>query len=225
MNILFSLCWLDEPGRLERNLKWLSYYRNIKSDLGYDQIILVDNASDIEELKKLKGHIIDAETRKVLHTELGTDLYIYRYGTHLPRISIWDIPYCWRGLEFMKTLLPKVDKILAIDTDCYVLTKKFATFLKDQNTGWVAPWCEKYGFPETSLFVLSKDSFHLLENFPIPSYNHYATASFETWIPFTDVLKTFKGSRYGETGETQLPEYDYYCQWGIHLPELVYEKT
>lgn len=220
--ILLSLCWLGEPSRLERNLEWLRYYRSIKDKIGFDEIILLDNASDIEELKKLKGTILNSKDESVIHWEAGSDLTIYRFDDHLARISAWDMPYHWRGFEYTKRLLPLADKFLFIDSDCYVLTSRFAEKIKSLSSGWISPWCKMYKFPETGLQILNKDSFNLFDKFPIPGYSHYITQSAETFYTFTGVIDA-TGDRHGEKGLPQTTDMDYYMQWHPSLPKMIFD--
>lgn len=220
--ILFSLCWIDDDEKLERNLRWLEYYRSIKQHLKFNEIVLFDNASDLNTLKLLGGTVIDADTLKVLH-EATSDLKIYRFNQHLARVSMWDIPYCWRGLNYLKTILASVDKVLLIDSDCYILKPNLARHLNNLTQGWEFMWCPTYRFPEASLSVLCKNSFHLLHNMKIPSYSHYLDKSFELYMPYTKVNTKFKGDRYGEKNIPQTSDMDFYCQASPKQPKLIWD--
>ena len=226
MNILFSLCWLGEPWRIDRYTKWLSYHLAIKDSLGFDKIVLLDNASDLNDLRKLGGTIMDEKGNLI---ELGNpDILIYRFDVHMPRTGIHEYPYCWRGLEYCKQLVTSlsINKILFIDSDFYILTKKLAQYIKTLDTGWISFWCHKYGWPEAALHILCKDTLSTLLNFPIPSFTHYNNRNMEELLPFTKVLKTeFKGDRYGEGAEPQKDDMDYYGQWGPGCPDMKFEGS
>ncbi len=223
--ILFSLCWVGEPHRLKRYEKWLDYNLKNQSTLGWDEIILVDNASPFEELRKLGGRIYNATTGELLEINGDRPIKIYRFHEFLARISIWDYPYCWRGLEYMQQHIigPEVDKIICLDSDFYALTYKIADYIKNLTTGWVAFWCPKYGFPETAFHVICKDAFSTVQRFPIPSYSHYKYATMEVLLPFTLVNKDFIGDRYGEGDLPQTVEMDFYGQTGPDGPNLEFD--
>lgn len=223
--ILFSLCWLGEPWRIERNLKWLEFNRKLKTELGYDKIVFVDNASTFSDLALLKGDVYNSNFE--LLQQGGSDLDIYRFEEHIPRTGIWEYPYCWRGVDFLKQIIThyKADKVIGLDTDFYILTPKLADYVRNLDAGWTSFFNHKYGFPEAAIHVLCKDSIDRLMNFPIPSYTHYNNQHMEWLLPFTQVLKTeFTGDRYGETVTQQTPEMDYYGQWQPGV-DLIFRKT
>lgn len=208
--ILFSLCWLGEPWRIERNIKWLEYHLPLKEKLGFDEVFLLDNASSPEDLKKLESF---------------PDVTIYRFDEHLPRTGIHQYPYCWRGLEHVKTLLPDLDKIIFLDSDFYITSGKFAKYIKDLDTGWTSTWCHKYGWPEAALHILCKDTFQSLIDLPIPNYTYYNDKNMEEILPFTKILRTeFTGDRYGEGNLPQTSEMDYYGQHQPGGPELRFNE-
>lgn len=226
MNILFSLCYLNDPGRLERNLKWIDYNLKIKDQLGFDKIVLVDNASDIEELKKLEGAIRNQSGDIIYRGAKENDVTIYRFDNHIPRTGVWEYPYCWRGLEFAQMLVRdmQINKVLFIDSDFYVLTPKLANYIKNLETGWVSWFCHKYGFPEAAMHILCKDTFNKLLAFPIPSYTHYNNQHMEWLLPFTQVHKEgFIGGRQGEGCEPQNPDHDFYGQWNTGCPDMEFD--
>lgn len=228
MTILFSLCWLGEPGRLERNLKWLEYHRKLKDKLGYDKIVLLDNASDLEELKKLGVTVYDEYGDLLYAPGEPTDTVVYRFYTHIPRTGVWQYPYCWRGLVYLKRVVRdlNVNKIIGLDTDFYVLTSKLASFMKTQSTGWTSFFCHKYGFPEAAMWVLCEDTMNSLLDFSVPSFTHYNDQHMEYLLPFTHVHKAmFTGDRYGEARDAQTVHMDYYGQWSPGCPDMVFDMV
>lgn len=224
MKILFSLCWLGEPWRIDRNIKWLEYHRKLKSELAYDLIVLVDNASDLEDLKKLGATVYD-EYGDLLHECPGSYTIVYRFYTHIHRTGIWEYPYCWRGLKYLQKLVRElnISKVIGLDTDFYVLTPKLAHYMRDLNSGWVSFFCHKYGFPEAAMWVLCQDSMDRLLAFPVPSFTHYNGRHMEELLPWTVVHKTgFVGDRYGEGRQLQEPWMDWYGQWTDGCPDMKY---
>ncbi len=226
MKILFSLCYLSAYERYKRNVQWLDYYKNLKDKLGYDKILFLDNASNMEQVLSLGGTVYD-EHKKLIHEAPESDLIVYRFDQHLPRVSVHQYPYIWRGIQYLQALIPEIgiDKILFIDTDVYILTSEFAQYLKELDSGWTSMWCKKYGFAETSLHVLCKDSMDLFLNFPVPSWTHYDGKPLEELLPFTKILKDrFKGCRYGEGAEPQTPDMHYYAQHNVgNCPKMIFD--
>lgn len=229
MTILFSLCYLGGNGedkehwRLERCLKWLNYMKPLQNEFGFDKIVLCDNASDENDLLKLHANIFEAETKKQLHSEIGSIIDVYRYKEFLPRLGMLDYPYCWRGMKFLQNYIKEksVEKVQMIDLDCYILSKRMANFFRDEKTGWQSFHCHKYDFPEAALQLLCKDSFETFCNFPINNFSQYKGLPQENLLPFTDVHKNkFIGDRYGEVKMKQQPQMDYYAQWNLDCDEM-----
>jgi hypothetical protein len=224
-SILFSLCWLDEPGRFERYQKWLKYHLSIQKQVGFDTIVLVDNASHINTLRKLCGKVIMYPQNYTIDDGNNENIRILRYSDHLPRSSHLSYPYCWRGIKTAQDLVlsnPDLEKIILLDSDCYICSQKMADFVKNHSAGWYAMWCELHSFPEAAFQIISRPSFDLLLNFPLPSYNHYDGQHMEEILPFTKVIKSFKGDRYGETNAEQTVDMDYYAQWHSGCKDIIW---
>lgn len=223
MNALISLCWLGEPCRPLRNQKWLEHHLPLKEKMGFDKIILLDNASNLNDLIALGGTIYN-EQGKIIH-EARPDLIIHRFNDHLPRTGLNEYPYCWRGLAKTKEILPTLDKIIFLDTDFYILSGRLATYIKNLDTGWTSFFCNKYGWPEAAINILCKDTFPALANLPIPNYTHYNGQHMEEILPFTKIIKNeFTGDRYGEINMPQTPDMDYYGQYQPS-PELRFHEA
>lgn len=208
-------CYLDgtyqgKHSRLERNIRYIQYYRKLKDKLGFDRFYLIDNGSSRENLDALMKAVGDY------------DITFIRYDYHIPRGSIYDYPYLWRALwDFKKIIDDGYDKILSIDSDCFVLSDKLCSFIKDTNTGWQALYSKRYDFPETACFFLCKDTFPLYFEYTKGDWKDKNLLCMETELPFTNVLKCFNAERYGENGTPQTPEMDYYGQAPMDV-KLVY---
>jgi hypothetical protein len=219
--IMVAPCWLDEPSRIERNLKWLRYHLNIREELGFDQIVLFDNCSQEENIRQV---VIDPRVN------------IFRALEHLPRTGIWEYPYCWRMMKYVQDMVAErgivtftkkdlfpVKKVIFLDTDFYVLTPKFAKYIANLGHGYTSFWCPKYGFPEAALNVLCEDAFSRFLHLPIPSPTYYNGKHMEWILPFTQVNKDFVGDRYGEGCEIQREEMDWYGQWNTGCADMIYD--
>jgi len=207
---MFTLCWLDGEGRVERNLKYIWYYRKLKKILGFERFVLADNASSSASMKKFLDGLIDT-----------SDVHFIRYDEHLARRGGFDYPYCWRGMEALKIVTDRYDKVFCIDSDYFICTERLANYLRDCNTGWEALWSFKYQFPEAACHVLNKDSFHIIKN--EPDWMKWNGKVMETSLPFTSICRDFNTDRYGEQNLEQTKTVDAYGQCPLERG-IIYEK-
>jgi|ERR1035437_9475667 hypothetical protein len=179
-----------------RMVRWLRYMdKFIKPRLGYDKIIMLDNASDLKFLKKL-GCTVHSEDNSCL--AIGRDdLFAYRYETHLPRTSMLGYSYFWRFISTipkLKDTFYQADKYYHIDSDNYIQTTELIDYMKNCNKGFVAFWEPNYNFPTSELFILNKDSISQLSDYGIKRTGQMA----EGVLPFTHIEKSFYGGRLPE---------------------------
>lgn len=229
MTILFSPSYIGnptDPARMIRQVNYLEYYKKLKAEIGYDKIILLDSGSNVEDLVKLGATVVD-EWGRVIHADSTSDVTIYRFHTELPRTGVWEYPYWWRCLDYLKVLIQREDitKLIHIDTDCYVLTPRLADYVRTRNTGWYVFWSQKYNFPEAAFWIVGEDSIQRFLDFPIPSFSFYNGREAEHILPFTEVVKSFTGDRYGEVAASQDNTMDYYCQWSAACPKMIFNSA
>ena len=217
---LFSLAYFDGEddrgsNRLERNIKYVKYYAKLKEELGFDEIVLFDNASNEENIKKFIEAVKDEPIQVVL---CGS-------REHLARKGGYDYPYCWRGLHFMRDLIVKFQykKIITIDSDGFVLSKKLSKYVKDASSGWEAFWCQKYNFPEAAFHILNADAMGYFMGYTCTPWERLNGQVMELALPFTKVNKEFVCDRFGEDRAPQSPVMDWYGQCPVDM-ELTYEK-
>jgi hypothetical protein len=220
--VLYSACYLEGNdsfgnSRLERTERYLKYYRAIKEEIGFEKIFLLDNSSTWENLKKLGGSVYDENNRSITIFS-PSDLFVYRCRDHLERgnSSGEDYPYCWRALYFINTLIDqyRYEKIISIDTDCFVVSNRLAQFTRYCVSGWHTLYCQKYKFPEASFHILNQDAFPVLEKYTEDRnfMSRNGKVMIERDIPFTKVHKQFDCDRYGEDRIVQKKGMDLYAQ-------------
>lgn len=212
---LFSPCFLDgvdDRGtpRLWRNIEYLRYYYTINREIKFfDDIWLYDNGSKNK---------LPSSTSMLFLDKLD----IVR-APHIPKQSHnkpYDYPYLWRALYFLSELLKQYDKVLLIDSDCYILTPRLVNYLRDSKSGWETFWVPKYKFPSAELQIINKDALSILEKFCAEKpYLDRNFSRMETELPYTKINKDFVGDRYGEAYMTQDTGMDYYGQrsWYINM--------
>ena len=199
--LLFAPMWLDAEDRLTRNLKWLDFYTSdIKEKLGINGIFFVDNASSQENIDIIKSK--------------HPDVVIHRCTEFMPRASHREYPYWYRAFRIAAQYAQDngYDKIVHIDTDVYVLSDKICTYIKSLDAGWNTFWCARHNFPESTFQIIGKDKIQEMKEWMTVGYLKHYPCDAENVIPFTNVNKSFKGDRYGETNEKQKPDMAYYCQ-------------
>lgn len=200
--LLFAPLFLDEPGRMERNIRWIEYYRDLKDQLGYDEILMVDNASTANQIAQFvrKAPEVKIMRRSTRITNLGKCGYGYWYKAH--------------SIAASYALSRGYNRIIHIDTDAYVLTPRFCSFINSIETGWHTVWCDRWKFPEVNIQIIGGTNLleAMLDFHSEVFLSFYPNEPAEKHMPFTDVHKQFHGDRYGEMGVKQQPYMDYYCQ-------------
>lgn len=197
--LLFAPCIVDTEERLQRNIKWLRYYAPLKDKLGYDRILLVDNASPPEFLSRLEKEI---ET-------LGIDARISKKKIRLERIKTDAYGYWYRafGDAAYYALDHGFDKLIHIDTDVFVFTDKICEYIKNQHyldsPGWIGFWCDIHKYNETIFQVCTgRDNLDNMYQFMTEGFlQYYPFDIAERKVPFTHIEKNFTGDRYPERGK------------------------
>lgn len=219
--LLYSSIFLDGKDRLgsnriDRTVEWLAYHEKLKEEIGFDHILMSDNCSDMKNLAMLGLKVTTDDDQDTLNPESDRDASVMSFRRHLPTGEGLDYPYCWRSLYFVRwaAMYKRWDKIIMIDNDAFVLSKKLADYLKAVDTGWTALWCERWKFPESSMMIICRDAFHILDEFCVDDFRYHNGKKMEEVTPFTNVEKRFVGDRYGEESPPRKQDgsMDYYCQ-------------
>ena len=92
-------------------------------------------------------------------------------------------------------------------------------YIDNFNEGWLAMWCPRHGFPESSIQVICEDQFDKFKEVINLGEDSFRGKQAERSLPFTHVEKTFVGDRFGEVMDTQRRGMDYFCQ--CHLNQIV----
>lgn len=211
---LFSLCYLDGNdaqgnNRFDRNLRYLDYYSELKDKLGFSHIFLGDNDSSVGNCAELYFKAKD------------TEFSFLHLGEHIERGPGFVYPHLWRGLYSLRRVIGAgYDKIILIDSDCFVLTQKAADYIKGLTSGWTTLWCPKYNFPEAAIQVLCRDAYPVYYSFINQcEWGARPTDSpMEILLPFTHTEMSLKCDRWGEERRAQESWMDVYCQANLDIP-------
>ncbi len=210
--LLFAPMFLDEGDRLERNLKWLEYYKDIKQYLNYDHIYFVDNASKQSNIDIIKKHHPDIE--------------INQCRVHFKRLTNNAYGYWYRAFsKAVKYAMDNnYDKIIHMDTDVFVLNSKICDYVNNYNNGWMAFWCKMHNFPESTFQIINKDQFQNAYNFYSEDFlEFYPYGIAETRLPLTHIEKRFNGDRFGEKQIEQQDNMDYFGQCPVKT-KMMFKK-
>lgn len=215
--VLVTTCYLegvDEfgSGRLERNILYLQYYRKL---FGPEMPIwFLDSASSEEKLTALQA--IDLNT------------HIHVFDEDIPRRGIgpYDYPHCWQGLWFLKDMIymfPQLEKIIFIDSDCFIVSERLKKYVLDLNSGWVGFVEQLYSFHTSEFFVLNRDTFPRCQKYMNEPFENKYGKLMEMDIPFTRICREFNYGRFGERDLPVMKGMDAYGQIRTHTAKKLLE--
>lgn len=193
---VFCTAYFNDAARYRR---WIDYYRPRMDKLGVSHLILIDDGSPtLPDWTDLE--IIRADDP--LPEALPPGVYLFTFRVHLARLSTSRYPGWWRSFLFSWKIADTYGfaRIVHLESDFYVLSETMFRFIRETRSGWTAPWCRAYDFPETGFQIIGTDALDALGNFyrlGEDFYVHYDRYA-ELTLPFTHVEKGFVGDRFGE---------------------------
>jgi hypothetical protein len=131
----------------------------------------------------------------------GEEAVIFRFPDRLGRRSVRDFPGWFRSFFCSVDLARKLqhEKIVHIESDAFVLTKRTRDYVETRSAGWTAFYCPRWNFPESAFQIVCKDAFQLLDHCREAPYElNFNTTYIEKALPFTNIETTIHGDRYGE---------------------------
>lgn len=197
---------------MDRTVRYVDYYSKIKKDLGIDKIKLLDNGSGELLTNVFKFVTSPRYTNEELIFESLSNLPHHRPNRYL------DYGHCWRSVAHIGELINQgYKKIVMIDTDGYVCSRRLVQYLKNLSSGWTCFLSKRWNFPDSALSVLCEDSFPIyLEYMKVP-WEERVGLLMERSLPYTHVEDHFNTDRYGEFGIPHSPQHDFYGQCGPHV--------
>lgn len=182
---------------IKRVLKFWKYYSKIFPN------IRIYNDGPLEK------EILDKLPRKLRES-------LYCFETHLGRSSIVKFEGWWRSFRTGVLENTNWNKIVWIETDCYVLSKNLFNYLDESNNGYISLYSKNYIFPDSSIQVINKDKYYLIEHTNSQPPNDII----EKILPFTHIEKQFIGDRHEDyiwEEHIKIEEQDYFCQCATDL--------
>jgi len=208
--VLYSACYIhpDKDSKLSmfRIQRWVDYYSAIMKELFVDKIILVDDGSDAELL--MQPHLPAGVFLESLRPHLGRGDAFAHYG--------W-----WRSFTHGSIIAKKysADKLIWIETDAFVLTKKMAKYIRSVYNEWSSPWNNILQWPETSFQIIGPSHFGWLIEHHAKGNDFWCKPRLEAdcpekALPITEINKDLIGDRYTEWGNAIPKNADFACQVG-----------
>ncbi len=203
MTLLMSSCYLDETVYFKRTLRWLEYHLKLRREgrLEFTDVFLIDNASHPTHIHTLQ--------------QLYPNISIISRLEHYRREAWIDYKYIWVPIAKYADLLKTFDRIIYMENDVFLLSN-YACKTVETCTGWSTPFCNKWGFPETALQVITREA---------EGYNRFLAEGdpyrFNGITGMEDALKPYlnildlKGDRYSEYPMLIPTDADYAAQVGL----------
>jgi len=216
-NFLFCTSYIArylKDRSLGRYTKWTKYYIPRARRFEASHVFMIDDGTPLSRLRQLNLPIVNAD--EPLPEALPGSAVIFRFSKRYGRSSLSVYPGWWRSFSFSSELAKTYGfpKIIHVESDAYVLSRRMAGALGRIDSGWNVAWCPRWQMPECSIQVIGQDS--------ISALNYYWQAGESFWfdsfkmaeriLPFTRILKEFKGDRFGEYRRTVPANVDFVCQ-------------
>jgi SAM-dependent methyltransferase len=195
----------------ERWGRWLQAI--LKSGLAAEKILIVDDGSPVlPDWQRVA--IVDAASGEASAQSVEIRHFENRLGQH---VKGEPFPGWYRS--FAHAVLHGIhggyDKIIHVEADAFLISDRAIEFFNSSNKGWIALWCPRHQWPETTLQIINRDSFSSAESFFSKPYSAHLGPPYispEKLIPFTYVHMSLTGDRYGEESEFVPTNIDYVSQ-------------
>lgn len=195
--IIFCTSFIDNTNSL-RYEKWINYYKDKLDLFNSSNLFLIDDGSSNISFDKWV-EIIEISN---LPDSLKSNINLFHFEDHLGRPSRRDYQGWWRSFTFSIKLAEKynVDKIIHIESDYYILSRKMIDHIANISEGWTVFYSKHYRFPETAIQIICKDSFEKFNKMYLQAVksNYKFKKIAERILPFSKIEKDFLGDRFGE---------------------------
>jgi len=200
----------DIDGLLKRPIKWMKFHCNV--GLNFDKLLIVDDGSpEIPNSDDFSILNLDCEN------EINSKICFVSHKPHLGRneTNTLDYPGWYRSFSYAGKYAKRFgyNKIIHIESDAYLMSKKIINHFNELNYGWHSMWCGRHNFPETAIQIICEDNLDKFFRIISLPYNLFKGHAIETLLPFSNVEKSFMGDRYGEYLDIPPEGCDYACQW------------
>jgi hypothetical protein len=177
--------------------RWLEAIR--QSALDRQQILIVDDGSPC--LPSWPGLRVINEGDFIDDPALDNDeVILYHFLDNLGRSGLRNYPGWFRSFAFGSQYATQrnFDKIVHIESDAFLITQRIQHEFNAIDSGWVTVLNLQYNYPESSIQVIAGKQVAAYHEFTSRGYGEFVGKDIEGLIPFTAILRQFKGARYGE---------------------------
>jgi hypothetical protein len=211
--LAFCTCYAADATTWQlRYRRWIRAMQ--RNGLAWDQLLIVDDGSpalpegwnDVAVVRA--GEAAPADARIVL----------VHFARQLGQGGWRDYPGWFRSFGFAADYAAArgFARVVHVESDAYVISRRFAERLNAVREGWVAPLQTRHRMPESAIQVIAGASLGTFRDFAALSYDPFRGKDIEREIPFTEVLTGFKGDRYGEFQDFVPMDADFSVQ--VHPP-------
>ena len=207
---LFTPLYLDgtDPmgsSRLERNIRYVRWYESIQEKVGFDDIWMFDNGSSEHLLERFQSACPNVKIERAPHLGRSEEPHGYQY--------------LWRALWFLNDLISRgYGKIVAIDSDSFVVSERMAKHIKELQKGWEVMYERSHDCPAAEVHILCAEAFGLFKSYTSRPWQEKIGKWMERELPFTKVNKDLNCDRWGLKRTPQTPEMDGYFQAAVDQP-------
>jgi hypothetical protein len=219
---IFCTTYFDRchpSGSPARYQKWLDFYRPRLEAFGAQRLFMVDDGSRADEIR-IPVQVFAAEERR--DCEPPEEVQLYRFSTHLGRLSKGTFPGWWRSFTFAGQLARAYgyQRVIHLESDAFVLSRRLADFIAKAEDGWTVLWCPRWRMPETSAQIIAGSSVPVLAELYDRGPDFFAMSRDartipEASLPFTRIEQGFMGDRYGEYTSAYPPNADFTAQTSL----------
>jgi hypothetical protein len=201
------------------NDRWRRWLRAVlDSRLVLEKVLIVDDGSPL--LPSWSDvYFTDALSKFNPSSNVEFHRFADRRGQH---VNGQPFPGWYRSFSYavLSAIGNGFDRIIHIEADAFLISPRIIDFFNEFNSGWTCLWCPTHSWPETTLQIITRDSFDSCSSFFSKPYSEHTAPPYraiERLIPFTFVNKSFTGDRYGEISEVIPRNADYASQvrWGM----------
>ena len=168
MNIICCAIENERPSARKEN--WFRYYHPIKKYFGAELLIAISDGpiQTVGRYDGIKPKLMNYSGPSVILPFDPDTLNIVCFPNQLPkRVDGWTYPRYWRSVWAAMNIGKALgaDRVLEIETDAWVYTKRMADNLSNQSGYIGAPWCGQFGFPELMLCTYPREMFDPVAQF------------------------------------------------------------
>jgi hypothetical protein len=206
-----------------RYRRWLDAVRT--TGLQADQVLIVDDGSSTlpdwqDATLVTEGNAADPE-----HFVCSDPVVVFHFASHLGRKAIHDFPGWYRSFAFAARYADAqgFDKVIHLESDAYLISPRLVRYANSVARGWNVLWCPQYNVPEMAIQFIAGQEITTLAAVFRQDYGNLIGRHHETMLPYTRVVRSFIGDRFGDYGLWDIPrDVDYAAQVDIHREPAYY---